>query len=160
VEIEIDRRLFYSSLVALGLLALVGLALLGRAYTPDPPRLVGWADWKALEVERRYQGELAQLRQDLAELADLLQSNPNPVQAEMAASRLAQRHGTGLGLLVRQREAVVAAAETVRDWAAGFVTYEDAVATVDAAIEIVGEETPDDDRPRVDDEEWRTEDYR
>jgi hypothetical protein len=56
----------------------------------------------------------------------------------MAASRIAQDHIDGLGLLTRQREAVVIAAEAVRDWAVGYLTYEDAVATVNEAISIVG----------------------
>jgi hypothetical protein len=46
--------------------------------------------------------------------------------------------------LARQREAIVAAAQVVRDWAAGYVPYDNAVAAVNEAVEIVGEERPED----------------
>ncbi|MBN1139355.1 MAG: hypothetical protein JXM73_22450 [Anaerolineae bacterium] len=141
MEIEIDRRLFYDLLALLVLLTIAGLALLGRPYTPTPPRVIGWTDWTALKTEEQYRQELADLRADLAELAQLLQQeHPDPVRAEMTASRIAQRHAAGLGLLARQREAVVVAAEVVRDWAAGYVSYEDAVAAVNEAMAIIGQE--------------------
>jgi hypothetical protein len=47
-------------------LTLLGLALLGRAYTPHPAGLVGWSDWQALGIERQYRKELAALRADVA----------------------------------------------------------------------------------------------
>jgi hypothetical protein len=141
MEIEIDRRLFYGLFALLVLVTIAGLALLGRPYTPDPPRVISWTDWTALKTESQYEQELTEIRADLAELAQLLQQeHPDPVRAEMTASRIAQRHAAGLGLLTRQREAVVVAAEVVRDWAAGYVSYEDAVATVNEAIAIVGED--------------------
>jgi hypothetical protein len=141
MEIELDRRLFYGLLALLVLLTLAGLAILGKPFTPDPPRVIGWADWTALKTEEQYREELAELRADLAELAQLLQQEqPDPVRAEMAATRIAQRHATGLGLLALQREAAIVAAEVVRDWAAGYVSYEDAVATVNEAMAIVGQE--------------------
>jgi hypothetical protein len=144
-EVEIDRRLFRGLLALLASAALVGLALLGRAHTPDPVRVIAWSDWWAIRVERQYEQELAQLREDLAELAGMLRANPDPVRAEVAASRLEQRHGHGLGLLERQRQAVVAAALAVRDWAAGYIPCADAVAAANEAVEIVGEERPEDE---------------
>jgi hypothetical protein len=93
VEINVERRTLYILLGLLITLALVGLGALGRSYTPDPARLVGWSDWTALKVERRYRRELAALREDLTGLADLLlASNPDPVRAELAAARIAQQH--------------------------------------------------------------------
>lgn len=155
MEIELDRRLFYALLATIALLAVVGLAALGRPYTPDPARVIGRADWVALQAERRYQEELAHLQQDLAELAGLLQARPDPVRAEMAASRIAQRHVDGLALLARQREAVVIAAQVVRDWAAGYATYEEAVATVNEAIAIVGEsQEPEVLEEETENDEW------
>jgi hypothetical protein len=139
VEIVLDRRLFYALITVLIVATVAGLAALGRPYTPDPPRVIGWVDWTTRKTEEQYREELAELRQDLSELTQILQDQrPDPVQAEMAASRIAQDHIDGLGLLTRQREAVVIAAEAVRDWAVGYLTYEDAVATVNEAISIVG----------------------
>jgi hypothetical protein len=112
-EITVDRQVFRGLLaVLLALAAFVGLALLGRAYTPDPPRVVGWADWWAIKVERQYHREIARLREDLGDLSAMLRSNPDPVQAELAASRLEQGHGHGLQ--EQQRAAVIAAAWAVR----------------------------------------------
>ena len=139
MEITINRRFLYVLLGLLALLVLVGLTLLGRAYTPDPARVIGWSDWQAAKIERQYRRELARLREDLADLAKMLQDNPDPVRAEMAASRVAQRHADGLGLLARQREAVVGAAEVVRDWAAGYADYGEAVAAVNAAMEVLND---------------------
>ncbi|MBN1956141.1 MAG: hypothetical protein JW900_13980 [Anaerolineae bacterium] len=145
MEITLDRRLFYGLAALLALVTLAGLALLGRPFTPTPSRVIGWADWSALKTERQYRHELAALRADLAELAALLQATPDPVRAAQAATRVGQHHSAGgLDLLARQRQAVVVAAGVVRDWAAGYVAYEDAVATVNEAIVIVGEETVED----------------
>jgi hypothetical protein len=141
VEITIDRRVAYALLALLVVLVLLGLGALGRSYTPDPARVIGWTDWKAVKVERQYRRELARLREDLAGLADLLQADPDPVRAELAATRLAQHHADGLGLLANQRQAVLIAADAVRGWAAGYAAYEDAVATVNEAMEIVNAET-------------------
>ena len=140
LEVHINRRAAYVLAGAIVVFLLAGLAAVGKPFTPDPPCVVGWTDWQTLKVERQYQRELTQLREDLAHLADQLLANPDPVRAEMAASRLAQRHASGLGLLAGQREVVVQAAEVVRDWAAGYTPYEDAVAAVNAAVEILGAE--------------------
>jgi hypothetical protein len=163
MEIVLDHRLFYVLITVLVVATVAGLAILGRPYTPDPPRVIGWVDWTTRKTEEKYREELAELRQDLSELTQILQDQqPDPVQAEMAASRIAQRHIDGLGLLARQREAVVVAAEVVRDWAAGYVAYEDAVATVNEATSIVGTAEPpaEDSGTLLDEEteEWWSDD--
>jgi hypothetical protein len=145
IRITVERWLFFSALTLLGLLAVAGLALLGRAYTPHPARLVGWSDWQALGIERQYRRELAALRADASELAGMLRQRPDPLRAETAAARLTQRHARGLDVLAYQRESVVAAAEAVRAWAAGYETYDSAVTAANAALESLDGLGGDDD---------------
>jgi hypothetical protein len=137
IEIRITRTTLYLLSALVILAGLVGLGALGRAYTPDPARVVGWGDWQALKMEVRYARELRQLSEDLETLATMLQADPDPVRAEMAATRIQQRHSEGVGLLEQQRAAVILAAQHVRNWAAGYAEYDEALATINTAIEIV-----------------------
>jgi hypothetical protein len=139
IVVNIDRRMLRVLLLMLTLGAIAGLAALGRSYTPVPARVIGWGDWQALKVERQYRRELSRLREDLADLADMVKRRPDPVRAEMAAARYAQNHAGGLGLLEYQRDIVLTATEVVRDWASGYETYEDAVAVVNMAVEALEE---------------------
>jgi hypothetical protein len=118
--ITIDRR---APVVLLILAVVIGLSLLGKAYTSSPPRVIGRGDWEALKVERKYREELAQLREDLADLAALVTQRPDPVRAELAAARIAQNHASGLALLEQQREIVLAATDVVRDWCHGRIIH-------------------------------------
>ena len=139
IVVSIDRATLRVLLVMLILGAIAGLAVLGRSYTPIPARTIGWGDWRALKVKRQYRRELTRLREDLADLADMVGRRPDPVRAEMAAARYAQNHADGLGLLEYQRDIVLTATEVVRDWASGYETYENAVAVVNLAVEALEE---------------------
>ena len=135
ITVSIDRRVLWALLVILILAAIVGLGVLGKAFTPVQARVIGRSDWQALKVEQKYRRELTELREDLADLADLVKGRPDPVRTEMAAARYAQNHADGLGLLEYQRDIVLTATEVVRDWAAGYETHENAVAVVNLAVE-------------------------
>ncbi|MBN1978268.1 MAG: hypothetical protein JW918_12805 [Anaerolineae bacterium] len=137
LEIRLSRGVFWWILAGAILLALIGLGLLGSLHTPEPARVIWWTDWTAWKVERQYRKELAQMQKDLGELAGILQDRPDPVRAELAATRMEQRHASGLGLLEGQREVAVVAAQAVRDWAAGYEKYDVAVQAVNEAIEIM-----------------------
>lgn len=137
LEIKLSRKAFWWILAGATLLALIGLGVLGNFYTPEPTRVVWWTDWTEWKIERQYRKELAQMQKDLGELADILQDKPAPVKAELAAARMEQRHASGLGLLEGQRKSAIAAAQAVRDWAAGYEKYDIAVQAVNEAIEIM-----------------------
>jgi hypothetical protein len=137
LEIKLSRKAFWWILAGAILLALVGLGVLGNFYTPELARVIWWTDWTEWKVERQHRKELAQMQKDLGELADILQDRPDPVRAELAAARMEQRHASGLGLLEGQRKVAIAAAQAVRDWAAGYEKYNVAVQTVNQAIEIL-----------------------
>jgi hypothetical protein len=137
LELKLSRKAFGWILAGVILLVLTGLGALGRFHTPDPARVIWWTDWTEWKVERRYRKVLAQMQKDLAELADVLQGRPDPVKAELAATRMEQRYVSGLGLLEGQREVALTAAQVVRDWAAGYEKYDAAVEAVNEAIEIM-----------------------
>ena len=137
LEINLSRKALRWLLTGAVLLTLVGLGVLGRFYTPDPAHVMGWTDWAEWKVERRYRQELARMKGDLAEMAGTLQGKPDPVRAELAAARMEQRYASGLGLLEAQREVTVGAALAVRDWAAGYGTYDAAVEAVNEAISVM-----------------------
>ena len=113
LEISFSRKVLRIFLAAVGVLLVGGLGVLGYFHTPDPARAIGWPDWREWKVERRYRRELAQLQKDLAELADILQGRPDPVRAELAATRIEQRHATGLGLLAGQRQGTFCGRPTI-----------------------------------------------
>ena len=137
LEIKLSRKAFWWILAGAILLALIGLGVLGSFYTPAMARVIWWTDWTEWKIERQYRKELAQMQKGLGELADILQNRPDPVRAELAAARVEQRHASGLGLLEGQRKVAIAAAQAVRDWAAGYEKYDVAVQAVNEAIEIM-----------------------
>jgi hypothetical protein len=137
LEVKLSRKAFWWILAGVALLVLTGLAALGRFHTSEPAHVICWTEWTEWKVARQYRKELAQMQEDLAELADVLQGRPDPIKAEMAATRMEQRYAGGLSLLEGQREVAVTAAQVVRDWAAGYEKYDVAVEAVNEAIEIM-----------------------
>lgn len=137
LEVKLSRKAFRWSMAGAIVLLLVGLGFLGHYHTPEPAHVIWWADWTECKVERQYRKELTQMKEDLAEVADILQDRPDPVKTELAAARMEQRYVSGLGLLEGQREVAITAAQVVRDWAAGYEKYDVAVESVNEAIEIM-----------------------
>jgi hypothetical protein len=122
-------------LVGLGLALLIAATWLGYIYTPTPARLFTPSDWTTLKVEQVYQAEREQLRVSVTELAQVLQSTPDPVRVGLLHDHVVQVHQAGLPLLAEQRALVITAAEGVYGWASGANSYEAAVTVVEAAIE-------------------------
>jgi len=137
LEIKLNRKTLWWVLAGAILVTVVGMGILGSFHTPEPAHVIWWTDWTEWKVERQYRKELARMQKDLGELADILQSRPDPVSAELAATRMEQRYTSGLGLLAGQREVAIAAAQAVRDWAAGYEKYDVAVQAVTEAIEVM-----------------------
>ncbi|HEY57636.1 MAG TPA: hypothetical protein G4O04_03705 [Anaerolineae bacterium] len=101
-------------------LVLVGLGAYGRVVTPNPPKVLTWADWRFRAVQRQYTRQLAAMRRDAEALAALLDSRPNlrtAWQAEQIAARW--QRAEVLDALTGRREALVQAAQAVQDWVAG-----------------------------------------
>lgn len=137
IEISLDRERHWLIAVAIviGLLTVVGLGALGRAVTPPPGRLLSWADWQAFKLERQYRTELAQLRANADELAQALNTLPDPIRVGLLHDRLLQRHHTGLSALEPDRAALLTANEAVYQWATGALSREQALTAVQVTLE-------------------------
>jgi hypothetical protein len=138
VEIDVSGVKRTTGLYAgMALLALVGLMLLGRAFTPDGGQLLTWQEWQVRKLRQALLAERLQLLQDAGRLADLLAAgHPDParVQVEVQAIRrhLAQPKVEGLA---GARAALEAACQALLSWASGIGDYNAAVETVQQARE-------------------------
>ncbi len=122
-------------LAVAALFVVMALAVVGRAVTPDPARLIDGDDWRARKIAGQYERELAALRTDAESLATALDGAPDAVAASILAGRIARSHHSGLDLLANQRSAVIAAAEAVRLWAQGGLSRDEAASAVRGALE-------------------------
>ena len=122
-NLEIDIGDFAGSLwtwlTPVLIIAMVGLTLLGRAITPEPPHIMSWTNWQMLKAERTYQRELGKLRKDASTLAELLNNRPDPVQTQILAQRMLNDLKEGHPALTFQRELVAQAATDLQDWSVG-----------------------------------------
>ena len=109
------------------LILMPALILLGRAFTPVPPRVFTWTDWQVKQARATYTSELTDLRRDASALADLLNAAvPDPVQAQLVADQLLIRWRQGQPALSVRRDGLIAAAQAVSDWAVGALPRETA----------------------------------
>jgi len=143
MEIELPELPRWAPPVAAAVLllaALAGLGALGRSVSPvadGRPRPISWADWEAWKTRRAFQAELRRLRQDLEEIAALVQGDPDPVRAQIAAERIFARHREGTSLSAPAREALMAAARAAVRWSVGAADREEALrAVAEAAARI------------------------
>jgi len=141
MEITIGRSTVYGSLVCLALLSLVGLGALGKLYTPvnamGDVRLLTWDDWQLLKAERQYGAEREVLGSDAEALATLLDQNPDPVAAQMLAQRITQHTASGQAALQTARTALLQAAQDVASWTSGALDRDTAVASLQAATDLL-----------------------
>lgn len=122
------------------LIALPTLVVLGRAFTPMPPRPVTWTDWQVRQARAAYTTELTRLQRDAEALAALLNAPaPDPVQAQIVAEQISGRWQAGLPALSERRSALIIAAQAVSDWAVGATPREPAQQAVQAALRSLAE---------------------
>lgn len=123
------------------LLVLLGLGVLGRQFTPMPPKLLTWTDWRFLAVQRQYVQQLADMRQDAGMLVELL-SGKQDLYTAWRAEQIATRWTRAdiVDALAPQREALVQAAQAVQDWATGRLPDTQAVQAVDNALSLLDRE--------------------
>ncbi len=141
MEITIDRSTLYVTFAMLAILALLGLAALGRSFSPlsesAGTRVLTWNDWQLVKAQRRFESERVLLRSDVDQLAALLNQAPDPVAAQLLAQRIGQRLATGEPALQPARTALLQAAQAVAGWSAGASEPEAATASVQAAAELL-----------------------
>jgi hypothetical protein len=129
-----------AAIVFPAVLALAGLALLGRGYTFDNQALSP-TDWQVLQAEQAYRTELGALQRDAETLVQLLNDSvPDPVRAQIVAGQIANRrddplrYAAGAGgqpALAYPRRLLIEAAVAVQNWAIGATAREPAQLTVD-----------------------------
>jgi hypothetical protein len=133
--IRLSLRRTLIPLAIIMLLALPALLILGRAFTPIPPRPFTWTDWQVRQARAAYAAELASLRRDAEALAALVNSpTPDPVQTQIVAEQISSRWQAGLSALSERRSVLVTAAQAVSDWAVGATPAEPARQAVQAAL--------------------------
>ncbi|CAG1010524.1 hypothetical protein ANRL4_04207 [Anaerolineae bacterium] len=133
--IRLSLRRTLIPLAIIMLLALPALLILGRAFTPIPPRPFTWTDWQVRQARAAYTAELTSLRRDAESLAALVNApTPDPVQAQIVAVQIGGRWQVGLPALSERRSALVTAAQAVSDWAVGATPREPAQHAVQIAL--------------------------
>ena len=145
MEIELDlrgenRHTWYALAITLTVLVLVGLGYLGMPVTPydgSSPRTLGWADWRFLQAEREYQRELDILRSSADQLAEAIDSQPNPVAIQILVERVLRQTTSGDPALEVARAALAQAATDVRDWSTGILDRDQALLSLQLAIELL-----------------------
>lgn len=135
MELELDfcdnTQCWQVATVVAVILALVGLAAIGGNVTPlnadGFPKVMSWSDWRLIQAEKIYYIELEVLQADAGQLADMLDSHPSPVAAQILTERISKHTASGDPSLAAAREALMVSALNVRDWAAGTLDRDTAV---------------------------------
>ena len=133
LELDLGDNTQYWQIVAVlaVILALVGLAAIGNKITPlstdGSPKVMSWSDWRLIQAEKVYYAELEVLQTDASQLAEMLESHPSPVAAQILAERISKHTTSGDPSLATAREALAVSALNVRDWAAGILDRDTAV---------------------------------
>ena len=123
-----------AAIVFPAVLALAGLALLGRSYTFDD-QVLSPTDWQVLQAEQAYRTELGALQRDAETLVQLLNDSvPDPVRAQIVAGQIADRRDAGQPALAYPRQLLIEAAVAVQNWAIGATAREPAQLAVDDLI--------------------------
>lgn len=123
----------YGVLVAV---LLVGLMLLGRAFTPEGNRLLTWQEWEVRKLRQAYRAEWLRLLEDVNRLAELLsEGTPDPARAQVVVQSVRRNLPEGkVEALADERQQVASAAQAVLDWASGIGDYNVAVEAVQKAM--------------------------
>lgn len=116
----------------IGLVILLGLMLLGRAFTPEGNRLLTWQEWQVRKLQQAYRAERLALLEDTNRLAELLTSEPDPARAQVVVQGVRRDLADGkVEALADERQQVADAAQAVLDWASGVGDYNAAVEALD-----------------------------
>jgi hypothetical protein len=126
----------------LATLALVALAVLGRAVTPilgGRPAILTPERRQARLLTHAAAAETTRLVADARLLRDLAEHEPpDPIAAMLLAQRIYAAHRQGTAATAAARQALIAAAEATARYAGGGLSRQEAVANVNAALARVG----------------------
>jgi hypothetical protein len=146
MEIEFsapEGQNFYLVIVAVLLLLVTGLGWLGYGVTrvgPDGRAVVmTWTDYRVIQAEKVYIAERAELRSAVEEIAQLLNKNASPVEAQIHLIRIEKSTGDGLPELAEARAAVFQATDAVRAYSLGKISRDEAAGAINHAAELLAE---------------------
>ncbi len=146
MEIEFsapEGQNFYLVLTAVILLVVTGLGWLGYGVTRQSPdgraAVMSWTDYRVIQAEKAYFAERAELRSAVEEIAQLLNKNASPAEAQIHLTRIEKSIGDGLPELAEARAAVLQAADAVRAWSLGKSSRDEAAEVINYAIELLAE---------------------
>ena len=114
---------------------LVGVGWLGHDYLPSGDRLLTLSEWQVLKASRVYRKEVGQLRTSVESLAELINTRPDPVRAQLLTENVVRMASRGQPALAYPREKLTLAAQAVSDWSVGAIDRESARQALQAAIQ-------------------------
>lgn len=117
------------------LLLLVTLGWLGRLYSPAGDVPLTWSEWQVLKARSAYLKQLSTLQAAADDLVSLLNAQPDPVRAQLTATRIQRLASEGQPALAYQRQKLTLAAQTVSDWAVGAIDHETARQALEQALQ-------------------------
>ncbi len=133
IELEVKRMPMLIGAFLIVLAVMVGLGALGKSLAPD--RLLTWTEWQILKEERAYDRELAALRRQTEALAEILDGNPDAVRGQwLYEETLRLVNEQRVEALEPERQAVLQAAQAVRDWSLGQIPKEQAIHALEQAV--------------------------
>ena len=134
MELDLStHRLQFIVLAAVVLL--VGVGWLGHDYLPSGDRLLTLSEWQVLKASRVYRKEVGQLRTSVESLAELINTRPDPVRAQLLTENVVRMASRGQPALAYPREKLTLAAQAVSDWSVGAIDRESARQALQAAIQ-------------------------
>ena len=149
MEIEVDfgkgSSYWREVLVAVILVTLVALGVLGwgvsKTDANGQAQILTWTDYQISKAEKAYLAELAVLRTDTDELAQLLAQTPEPSPAavQIKVNQVLADTVSGTPELAAARADLAATAGTVRDWSIGSVEKDQAILSIQALTQLLAE---------------------
>ena len=140
---ELDLSTYRWPLTALAaILLLAGLGWLGYVYIPSGDKPLTRSEWQVIKARSAYLDELGELQAAAETLAGLLNAQPDPVRAQLAAESILHLASEGQPALAYPREKLAHAAQAVSDWAVGAVDRQTASQALAEAIQALAPQLP------------------
>ena len=134
-----ENPVFGSVLVVTGILFLVGVIWLGRAFTPENGAVLTPRNWQIMNARKAYAQELDGLIDGVHALNQLLHAGqPDPIQGQIVTDAVqGEIKEDGHSALYEHRTALANAAVAVRSWTQGAMVYEDAQRILNETMQLL-----------------------
>lgn len=134
-----ENQVFATTLVVMILVAVIGMVLIGRSFTPQNGEILTPQNWKIMNSRKAYDQELKLLSVQVLELNKLLTpGQADPIQGQIVIDAVVtQLDRLNHSALHAERKAVLVAASVVQGWLQGAESYEFARIIVNDAMQIL-----------------------